>query len=309
MEFFQRAKVVRLRSHHDKYLLADDDQEGVHQDRLGSCRNAKWTVEIVEHANLIRLKSIYGKYLTASNMPFLLGAKGKKVIQTLPSRLNSSLEWEPIREGDHIRLRTRYGQYLRANGGLPPWRNSITHDIPHRSKTINWVLWEVDLVEIRPPPPKQIEDSTPSVVEDVIRPIDPSTERSRSPSPSPPHSPNEESDNDNPFALIDFRSSVSIEGSDLEDNGSPMKEGRIIFYNVGDENGDVPEGSEEKFFTFKGSSVIELKEKLREEVERDDILVCSRNPLNAKVYPLRLQLPPNNVDLHVIVVPSSFVSN
>lgn len=100
-----------------------------------------------------------------------------------------------------------------------------------------------------------------------------------------------------------------MQSSDLEDNGSPMKEGRIIFYNVGDENGDVPEGSEEKFFTFKGSSVIELKEKLREEVERDDIVVCSRNPLNAKVYPLRLQLPPNNVDLHVIVVPSSFVSN
>ncbi|CAK8530435.1 unnamed protein product [Lathyrus sativus] len=301
MEFFQRAKVVRLRSHHDKYLLADDDQEGVHQDRLGCCRNAKWTVEIIEHANLIRLKSIFGKYLTASNMPFLLGAKGKKVVQTLPSRLNSSLEWEPIREGDHIRLRTRYGQYLRANGGLPPWRNSITHDIPHRSKTTNWVLWEVDLVEIRPPPPKQIED--------VVRPTDSSTDRSLSHSPSPPLSPDVDSDNDNPFALIDLRSSIPIESSDVEDMGSPVKEGRIIFYNMGDENGDVPEGCEEKFFTFKGSSVIELKEKLQEEIERDDIIVCSRNPLNAKVYPLRLQLPPNNVDLHVIVVPSSFVAN
>ncbi|CAL5183345.1 unnamed protein product [Lathyrus oleraceus] len=308
MEFFQRAKVVRLRSHHDKYLLADDDQEGVHQDRLGCCRNAKWTVEIIEHANLIRLKSVFGKYLTASNMPFLLGARGKKVMQTLPSRLNSSLEWEPIREGDLIRLRTRYGQYLRANGGLPPWRNSITHDIPYRSKTANWIIWEVDLVEIRPPPPKQIEYS-PSVVEDIAHPNDSSTERSRSPSPSPPHSSDDDLDNDNPFALIDLRSSIPIESSDLEGNESPMKEGRIIFYNVGDENGDVPEGSEEKFFTFKGSSVTELKEKLQEEIEREDIIICSRNPLNAKVYPLRLQLPPNNVDIHVIVVPSSFVGN
>lgn len=210
MEFFQRAKVVRLRSHHDKYLLADDDQEGVHQDRLGCCRNAKWTVEIIEHANLIRLKSVFGKYLTASNMPFLLGARGKKVMQTLPSRLNSSLEWEPIREGGLIRLRTRYGQYLRANGGLPPWRNLITHDIPYRSKTTNWIIWEVDLVEIQPPPPKQIEYS-PSVVEDIAHPNDSSTERSRSPSPSPPHSPDDDLDNDNPFALIDLRSSIPIE--------------------------------------------------------------------------------------------------
>ncbi|KAL5096571.1 hypothetical protein RYX36_000898 [Vicia faba] len=305
MEFFQKAKVVRLRSHHDKYLLADDDQEGVHQDRLGCCRQAKWTVEIIEHANLIRLKSVFGKYLTASNMPFLLGAKGKKVMQTLPSRLNSSLEWEPLREGDHIRLRTRYGQYLRANGGLPPWRNSITHDIPYRSKTTNWVLWEVDLVEILPPPPKQIENSTPSVVEDVVCPIDSSSD----PSSSPPHSPHDHSNNDNPFSLIDFNSSIPIESSNFEDNGSPIKEGRIIFYNEGDENGDVPEGSEEKYFTFKGSSVIELKEKLREEIERDDFVVCSRNPLNAKVYPLRLQLPPNNVDMHVILLPSSFLGN
>lgn len=100
-----------------------------------------------------------------------------------------------------------------------------------------------------------------------------------------------------------------MQSSDLEGNESPMKEGRIIFYNVGDENGDVPEGSEEKFFTFKGSSVTELKEKLQEEIEREDIVICSRNPLNAKVYPLRLQLPPNNVDIHVIVAPSSFVAN
>lgn len=43
---------------------------------------------------------------------------------------------------------------------------------------------------------------------------------------------------------------------DSEEKGSPVKEGRIIFYNVGDENGDAPhDANEEKFFTFKGSSV------------------------------------------------------
>ncbi|KAK7340485.1 hypothetical protein VNO77_21190 [Canavalia gladiata] len=295
MEFFQKARVVRLRSHHDKYLLADDDKECVYQDRLGCYKNAKWSVEIVEGANLIRLKSCYEKYLTASNMPFLFGATGKKVLQTLPSRLDSSLEWEPIREGVQVRLKTRYGQYLRANGGLPPWRNTVTHDIPHRTSTANWVLWDVDLVELRPQPSKPIETPPP-----VAAPNPNSVDSS---SPSPSRSPCAENAS---FSRIDLRSPKLNESEGLEENGSPKKEGRIIFYNIGDDNGDVPDTDEENFFTFKGSGVEELKEKLKEELRRDDILVCCRNPLTAKLYPLRLQLPPNNTDMHVIIVPSSF---
>jgi len=177
MEFFEKAEVVRLRSHHNKYLLADDDKEGVFQDRNGTYKNAKWSVEIVEGTNLIRLKSCYEKYLTASNKPFLLGATGMKVVQTLPTRLNSSLSWEPIRQGAQLRLRTRYGQFLRANKGLPPWRHSITHDVPHRSSSANWILWNVDLVQLRLTPPKPITTH-------------PSEDPTESPSHSPPsHSP------------------------------------------------------------------------------------------------------------------------
>lgn len=147
MELFQRAKSVRLRSHHDKYLLADEDEEHVCQERNGSNRRARWTVEFVEGHPVIRLNSCYGKYLTASNEPFLLGMTGSKVLQTVPRRLDSSVEWEPIRDGMQVKLKTRYGNFLRANGGLPPWRNSVTHDIPHRHH--DWVLWDVDVVEIR----------------------------------------------------------------------------------------------------------------------------------------------------------------
>ncbi|CAI0386707.1 unnamed protein product [Linum tenue] len=144
------AKAVRLRSHHDKYLLAADDEESVLQDRNGSSKSAKWWVEPVPGSDsIIRLKSSYGKYLTASNHPFLLGMTGRKVLQTLPRRLDSSVEWEPVREGTQIKLRTRYGNFLRANGGLPPWRNSVTHDIPHRTATQEWVLWNIDVVEIQ----------------------------------------------------------------------------------------------------------------------------------------------------------------
>ncbi|GAA0143793.1 hypothetical protein LIER_04394 [Lithospermum erythrorhizon] len=58
----------------------------------------------------------------------------------------------PIREGVSVKLKTRYGNYLRANGGLPPWKNSFTHDIPHRHR--DWILWAV--VETMPEPHKKM---------------------------------------------------------------------------------------------------------------------------------------------------------
>ncbi|KAH7845577.1 hypothetical protein Vadar_003683 [Vaccinium darrowii] len=155
MELFQKAKTVRLRSHHDKYVLAEDDQESVCQDRQGSIQRAKWAVDSV-----VRFKSCYGKYLTATDEQFLLGVTGRKVSHTFPRKLDSKVDWEPIREGFQVRLKTRYGNYLRANGGLPPWRNSITHDIPHRHT--DWILWEVDIVELRPEqPPPQLASPAP----------------------------------------------------------------------------------------------------------------------------------------------------
>ncbi|KAL2950913.1 hypothetical protein AAZX31_19G017500 [Glycine max] len=303
MEFFQKAKVVRLRSHHDKYMLADGDQENVFQDRNGCYMNAKWIVDVVENSNFIRLKSCYGKYLTASNMPFILRGTGKKVLQTLPTRLNSSIEWEPIREGVQVRLRTRYGQYLRGNGGLPPWRNTITHDVPHRTATTNWILWDVDIVELRP----QTQAPKPRPRPTPITPPNHSmnaTPTNLSPCPSPSSSPLiSEMDS---LVKIDLRSPTTSESEDEIECLSPLKEGRIIFYDVGNDNGDIDDAKKESFFTFKGSCASELKDKLKEETGLDDIIVCCRNPLTTKLYPLHLQLPPNSIDMHVVVVPSSF---
>ncbi|GFP98420.1 hypothetical protein PHJA_001985900 [Phtheirospermum japonicum] len=110
--------------------------------------------------NIIRLKSCYGKYLTASNQSFLLGMTGRKVLQTLPKRLDSSVEWGSVWDNGAVKLKTRYDRFLRANGGLPPWRNSVTHDVPHRTVTKEWVLWEVHVVDILPvaatPPPTTV---------------------------------------------------------------------------------------------------------------------------------------------------------
>ncbi|CAN8266048.1 unnamed protein product [Cochlearia groenlandica] len=290
MEIFKKAETVRLRSYHDKYLLADDDEDSVNQDRGGRSMNARWTVEIVEEENVIRLKSCFGKYLTASNIPMFLGMTGKKVTQTLPRRLDSSTEWEPVREGVQVRLKTRYGQYLRANGGLPPWRNSITHDIPHRTTTQDWVLWDIDILEIRKKKAPQAFTPLP-------------------PPPPPPELPRvRNDDHDEPDSPKGFSvKSPTVSKTESDDRvRTPVKaDGRLIYYRIGDNDGKVDETAKEELFCFKGMGLEELKQKLEEETGLRDLSICSKNPLNGKLYPLRLHLPPNNTKMHVVLVPSS----
>ncbi|KAK8655364.1 hypothetical protein V6N13_107944 [Hibiscus sabdariffa] len=282
MDLFLNAKVVRLRSHHDKYLVAEEDEESVSQDRNGSSKNARWTVEFVpESENIIRFKSLYNKYLTASNQPFLLGMTGRKVTQSLPGRLDSSLEWEPIRDGNQVKLKTRYGNFLRANGGLPPWRNSVTHDIPNRTATQDWVLWDVDIVEIQVKSPNNgHQPSAPPVV---------------------PHADSLNLESTSPSVVSAQSGHHSRqESSDSNVGSTPKSQGRTIYYHVADDNDEAVEGYS---FIFKGNNVAELTQKLMEETGVEDAVVCTRSPLNGKLYPLRLQLPPNNADMHVVVVP------
>lgn len=264
MDFFKKAKSVKLKSRHDKYLAADADEESVFQDRSGSHGGAKWAVEFVEEAeNVVRLKSCFGKYLTALDEEFLLGVTGRKVVQILPAKLGSSVEWEPIRDGMQTKLKTRYGNYLRANGGPPPWRNSITHDIPHRHH--DWILWDVEVVEIR---------SELDLVEDDLR--------------------------SSSFSLR-LPSNVSSSSED-----SPRKyEGRLIHYYVVDDDGNVDDSVEGPCFQLKGSRLEDLIQKLEEETGLEDIIVCCRNRVNGKLYPLRLALPPDNAPMHVFIVQST----
>ncbi|XP_073277985.1 uncharacterized protein [Primulina huaijiensis] len=271
MDFFKKAKSVRLKSHHDKYLTAESDEETVVQDRSGSSKHAKWSVEFVEGVeNVVRLKSCFGKYLTSSDDQFLLGVTGQKVVQSLPRKLDSKIEWEPIRDGMQVKLKTRYGNFLRANGGLPPWRNSITHDIPHRHH--DWILWVVDVIEIRPESPPKVSISSDSFVEDF---------------------------SSSSFNLR-FPSNESI-GS-VEDS-TRKTEGRLIYYYVCDDDGNVNDAIEGPSFQFKCHGLPELTQKLEEETGIENIIVCSRNRINGKLYPLRLALPPNNATMHVVVVP------
>ncbi|KXG34607.1 wiskott-Aldrich syndrome protein homolog 1 [Sorghum bicolor] len=334
MELFERARTVRLRSHHDKYLYADEDEAHVVQDRNAASPNARWVVERVPHApGVLRLRGRYGRYLSASNEPFLLGFTGRKVLQTLPHRLDSSVEWVPVRDdaganahARAARLRTRYGNFLRANAGLPPWRNSVTHDAPHRHAA--WVVWDVEIVQALPPPtgPDSAEtvdaadaaSPTPSYSNNKppSRPQSPAplpTSALRRPPPPPAHHREE---NMAPFraqppppppGYIAPPAPGLYRLESTESSSVPLHkvEGRAVHYQIGDSDGEVRPDEEAQYLTFNGTSLEELLERLKEETGLHDVIMCSRSPINGKLLPLRLQLPPNNAAVHIVLVHQS----
>ncbi|KAH6827289.1 actin cross-linking protein [Perilla frutescens var. hirtella] len=152
MEIFRKAKSVRLMSYRDKYLSAEEDEESIiQQDEEQRRRESVWTVELVEGRDAVRLRSCFGTYLTASNIPLLPGVTAKKAVQTsLPLASDPAIEWEPVRDGMQVKLRSCCGNFLRPNGGLPPWRNMVTHDISHLPNSGNKLLWDVHIVDKRP---------------------------------------------------------------------------------------------------------------------------------------------------------------
>lgn len=148
MDLLIKTGAVKLRSHLEKFLVGDDDNETVRQSRNGSSQRAIWVVELCsDNREAVRFKNLSsGLYLTASDSQFLLGMTGKRVLQLSifdPTRV----EWEPISDGFQLKFRsTKEGKYLRANGGTPPWRNSVTHDSPLTGGTTSWILWDVEPV-------------------------------------------------------------------------------------------------------------------------------------------------------------------
>ncbi|KAF3457461.1 hypothetical protein FNV43_RR02119 [Rhamnella rubrinervis] len=151
MELFRNAKVVKLISYHVAYLRAGLDEESVIQGRNGTYPTASWTVEIVSNSGskpIIRLKSCYDKYLTASDLPLMLGWTGQKVFQTRPQDLGPSVEWEvDIISGNKVRLKNlSRNSFLRANGGILPWRNTVTHQIQNGESNNDW-NWDVQIVQ------------------------------------------------------------------------------------------------------------------------------------------------------------------
>ena len=80
---------------------------------------------------------------------------------------------------------------------------------------------------------------------------------------------------------------------------------RRIFYSVADDNGEALAIEDEDWgsFLFPGHSLKVLTEQLQIETGiDDDIILCARHPLSAKLYRMRLELPPNKAPMHVVIV-------
>lgn len=73
----------------------------------------------------------------------------KKVIQTSPENMEDvRIEWEPLRYGFQVKLRGYGGKFLSASGGTLRWSNRVTHDSPYSATTHNWILWNVEPVDV-----------------------------------------------------------------------------------------------------------------------------------------------------------------
>lgn len=101
---------------------------------------------------------------------------------------------------------------------------------------------------------------------------------------------------------------LSLQSTDSVSSPPKAKvEGRTIYYHVAEDNGEVDDDNVQGYsLVFNGNGVEQLTRKFQEETGLEGVIVCTRSPLNGKLYPLRLQLPPNNVTMQVVLVlPSS----
>ena len=87
----------------------------------------------------------------------------------------------------------------------------------------------------------------------------------------------------------------------------PKLEGRIIRYAILDDDDDeeTPRMFDSEF-TFEGHDLGTLKETLKKLTGiEEDVHICATNHVNNKLFPLTLQLPPNNLPMGIVVVKSS----
>ncbi|RWW39745.1 hypothetical protein BHE74_00054891 [Ensete ventricosum] len=78
MDFFAGARVIRLRSFNQRYLMAMEDMTHVDIDEDGSSDGARWTVEIIANEQRLRLWSSWNRYLASDHF---------MVSQQLPDRV------------------------------------------------------------------------------------------------------------------------------------------------------------------------------------------------------------------------------
>ncbi|KAG6405563.1 hypothetical protein SASPL_133154 [Salvia splendens] len=140
-------------SYHDKYLTADEDMESVIQGEYQRPQSV-WTVELVEYRDAIRLRSCFGMYLIASNIPLLPGVTARKAVQTVSPPSDPAIEWEPLRDGMQG---WKWGQGVQAETvgrlarkAVVKERRKIKMDVDFEEENLRSLQIEEDEGPIRP---------------------------------------------------------------------------------------------------------------------------------------------------------------
>ncbi|EEE66723.1 hypothetical protein OsJ_23406 [Oryza sativa Japonica Group] len=326
MELFERARTVRLRGHHDKYLYAEEDESRVSQDRSASSPERA----VVRRAGPPRprrppppqpLRPLPLR-LQRALPPRRHRPQGPPALPTAstPPSSGSPSATAPTPASAPATATTFPRQ--RAAPAVAPIRHPTTSPTatpggssgPSRSSKV--------LPESLVPAPIASDDDpaaphykTPSRGPSPVptpalapaspprhRPASPPSYLARPPPPppgyiEPPQGYIEPPPPEPTLARIESTESFSLPLHKVD--------GRAIHYHIGDDNGDIGDDQEGHSFTFNGTSLEELLERLQEETGLNDVIICSRSPINGKLMPLRLQLPPNNAAMHIVLVRES----
>ncbi|KAJ8499863.1 hypothetical protein OPV22_010415 [Ensete ventricosum] len=148
------ARVVRLRTIHDKYLTVDDDMHGLRQQHDGSLVRAWWSVEsITDNRNQLRVcfQNCFGVDLAAPLSDFslqrLAGDKeASAVLRQIRGLHNSRKEWALIRVDSRFMVRCNFEDYF-LWADPSPGSDAAGTQLPSSSNTLDPFLWYVEILE------------------------------------------------------------------------------------------------------------------------------------------------------------------
>ncbi|KAJ8506564.1 hypothetical protein OPV22_007450 [Ensete ventricosum] len=346
MDFFAGARVIRLRSFNQRYLMAMEDMTHVDIDEDGSSDGARWTVEIIANEQRLRLWSSWNRYLASDHF---------MVSQQLPDRVGFGNHWQPLADGPHVLLRLNDVRYLRAAELPMPWLVNVNLGTPWWDRSWAPFYWDVEIIEAEHPPllpPSQAAAPTPSstAVGPSSAPAGPSdgsnvptrfltgaAEASSASTmaatlSSSTNAPAASSATASPVSSPALSTSSSYSGYELmnlfeatlilESSCCPRSPpcfsllnaqlmDREINYRIAN-NGGFWNPAYERTLTFTGTSTSEVIRRLKEEMRIEDIYVCSRHRRTGCLMALGGELPHmfefyNDLVVFIALLPREFL--
>ncbi|KAF8719332.1 hypothetical protein HU200_024034 [Digitaria exilis] len=291
MELFEKANLVRLRSHLGTYLCAADDGEAVSHGYRRNSRGTVWAVELAGD-KYVRLQGQRGLYLGAADPAAALDAAtlSCRVVQGLPFTPNdSAFLWTPRREEKEepgagcLTLSGPLGRLLRASFGETPRDNAVTLDFEVEPEESTWV---VEVVPTERPPPCRAQSCDARLEAAAAATLDTASSAF--------------------VRLYSAKESrAKLEEPPSIDEPLHMPAWRTIFHNTAREDGAVDDFDEGtwRYFMFDEQSLAALRRRLQEETQHKDFVICRRScGATPRLFPVVLDLPPGNNEMEFVQV-------